>query len=246
MKRSGLFFLIIIILLLIGCYYYNNYNAKKYEDERNKAIAEAVKQAIDSVNLHKILEAPVQIPEIHKPVEKVVEQVKKIKEPVKEDNVLIDERDGQKYPIVEINGKTWMAQNLNFKTNDSWCFDNETDECNDNGRLYTWNAAMKACPPGWKLPDDNDWNSLFDAFGGIHYAGDDLKDRGKSGFNVIFSGYRDKRGYFGKMDESAYFWSSSEQNDTYASFKGIYKSVDNIGTYTYPKQDGFSVRCVKE
>ena len=33
--------------------------------------------------------------------------------------------------------------------------------CKKYGRLYTWNAAMKACPTGWRVPDSRDWIGLF-------------------------------------------------------------------------------------
>ena len=245
MKKSGLLCFLIILILLIGGYLYNNYQMKKFELEKNEAITMAVDKAIDSVNQRHALRAPEQITEAHKPVKKEPAPPKKVKEPKLPDNILIDERDGQKYPTKEINGRIWMTANLNYSTNDSWCYSNEEEECDENGRLYTWDAAMKACPDGWKLPDDQDWNTLFDEYGGIHYAGSDLKKGGTSDFNVLFSGYRDKQGFYGKMDESAYFWSATEQSDLYASFKGIYNSVENIGAYTYPKTDAFSVRCVK-
>ena len=61
----------------------------------------------------------------------------------------------------------------------------------------------------------------------------------------MMAGYRDKKGYYGKVDSSAYFWSSTDQDEHYASFKGMYKEYSNIGPYTYNKPDGFSVRCMK-
>jgi uncharacterized protein (TIGR02145 family) len=161
--------------------------------------------------------------------------------------MLVDERDGQEYKIFESgDGNWWMAQNLNFATPGSWCYDLKDENCSDWGRLYTWEEATTACPEGWHLPDDDEWNALLNYYGGVHYAGKALKEGGESNFNAQLSGYRDKAGFFGKINESAYYWSSTEQNADYASFKGIYKSVDNVGAYTYTKPDGLSVRCVKD
>lgn len=246
MKRTILF-IILILILIAACVYYNCMQREKFEEEKELAIAAAVQKAVDSVNQHAILDPPKQHVEAHKPPPPPPPEKKvKTKKPDKK-NILVDERDGQEYKIFQSgNGDWWMSQNLNFNSPGSWCYDLEDANCNEWGRLYTWEEAMTVCPEGWHLPGDQEWLELINYYGGIHYAGKSLKDGGSSGFNVKFSGYRDKAGYFGKVNESAYFWSSTDQNEEYASFKGIYKSVDNIGTYTYPKVDGFSVRCVKD
>ena len=250
MKKT-ITFIIIILLLIAACVYYNCQQKEKYEAEKDIAVAEAVQKAIDSLNQRKALEAPKQQVQAHKPPppppaepKKVVKKEAKPEAPAPD--VFVDARDGQEYKVFEDgNGQWWMAQNLNFATPGSWCYELKDENCSDWGRLYTWQEASVACPPGWHLPDDNEWNALINYYGGVHYAGKELKEGGASKFNAKLSGYRDKAGYFGKINESAYYWSSTEQNADYASFKGIYKSVDNVGTYTYTKPDGLSVRCVK-
>jgi len=82
-----------------------------------------------------------------------------------------DKRPGYRhfYRTVTIGSQTWMAQNLavNADSGQSRCYQDDFKKCMDWGALYTWSAAQKVCPPGWHLPDTNEWNEL------IQYVGED-------------------------------------------------------------------------
>ena len=108
---------------------------------------------------------------------------------------LQDARDGQKYMTVTIGSQTWMAQNLNYATEHSACYDDDTKICSSYGRLYTWAAAMGStefacgrgyycvfpeksqgvCPDGWHMPDSTEWEELIRTVGGASVAGKMLK-----------------------------------------------------------------------
>jgi len=101
-----------------------------------------------------------------------------------------DPRDGKKYKTAKIGKQTWMAQNLDYHGEDGFlglCYGDEPEEkirkpenCTKYGRLYDWNEAKKACPKGWHLPSDKEWQTLVDFAGGEKIAGKKLK--AKSGW----------------------------------------------------------------
>ena len=109
---------------------------------------------------------------------------------------MTDPRDGQTYRTVKIGSQTWMAQNLNYKTDSSFCYKDDTSYCTKYGRLYNFATAVDmpesvcgkdktcrlplgdiqgVCPSGWHLPSMAEWNSLINAVGGKYSAGRVLK-----------------------------------------------------------------------
>ena len=94
--------------------------------------------------------------------------------------------------------ETWMAENLNYKTENSWCYDDKDENCAKYGRLYTWASAVGktetecgdgqkcnlgtgdirgVCPEGWHLPSQEEWEDLIEAVGGLSTAGAKLKSK---------------------------------------------------------------------
>lgn len=69
------------------------------------------------------------------------------------DAKMVDSRDGKTYKTVKIGDKVWMAENLNYQTGESKCYDNKPENCDKYGRLYVWRDAVTACPEGWHLPN---------------------------------------------------------------------------------------------
>ncbi len=73
----------------------------------------------------------------------------------------IDSRDAQTYSTVQIGSQCWMKENLNYTTPNSWCYDNNSINCDSDGRLYNANDALTACPSGWHLPTISEWQNLY-------------------------------------------------------------------------------------
>lgn len=110
-----------------------------------------------------------------------------------------DPRDGKVYKTVKIGDQVWMAENLNFEIADSsFCYKDDKANCDKFGRLYTWNAAMKAVPPGWHLPSKEEWEKLIQSFGGTDsVAFARMVQGGESGFNALTGiGSRDESGAY--------------------------------------------------
>lgn len=70
----------------------------------------------------------------------------------------IDEKDGEIYRIIVIGKDTWMAQNLRFDM--PGAIENSNNPYNKYGRLYSVKAAQEACPNGWHIATEQEWNQL--------------------------------------------------------------------------------------
>ena len=97
----------------------------------------------------------------------------------------VDERDGQVYKYTTIGDQVWMAQNLNYAMKNgsedwrtSYC-ETEQIDCNLLGLVYRLDFIDLACPAGWHLPSNNDWNELFESVGGL---------KAKRGWKVLNEG----------------------------------------------------------
>ncbi|MDR1759093.1 MAG: hypothetical protein LBR60_01045 [Fibrobacter sp.] len=68
-----------------------------------------------------------------------------------------DSRDRLSYEWVRIQNQIWLAQNMNFApVKGSVCA-----QCNVWGRLYNFESAKIACPEYFRMPSEEDWNTLL-------------------------------------------------------------------------------------
>ncbi len=171
-------------------------------------------------------------------------------------NKFTDPRDGNTYRIISAGNTIWMAENLKYEvTGESvYSFDNNSDNVAAYGLLYDWETALKACPDGWHLPSGSEFRSLMDQ--------SEINDnRGKPGsgpatFKVQLAGMQDYEGTFSEMDESAYYWTSTEYSKNEAEYFSyllindkpvidLSRKEDMPDIHGAEKTNKYSVRCVK-
>jgi uncharacterized protein (TIGR02145 family) len=189
-----------------------------------------------------------------------------------------DSRDNKVYKVVAVGSQVWMAENLNYAAEKSKCYNNSEDSCAKYGRLYDYPTAMAggwvqwkddiirgACPTGWHLPNDADWNKLVNYVGGSSKAGTKLKS--STGWDGTDStpvgtddyGFSALPGGIGSNDsnyadagvgEIGAWWSTSgnQYNGGYGKNANIWV-MGNTGERVASKKDDISgmnsIRCVQ-
>lgn len=151
---------------------------------------------------------------------------------------MMDGRDGKTYKTVNVGGKTWMAENLDFADSakfsilegNSRCYDDEPGECVVSGRLYSREAALNdsrctcyngtcpsttgvvqgVCPDGWHIPSKSEAEQLINSVGGNTFG------------NKLKSSYGWNAGYVGTNELGTSFTGTGvyRRQTGYVEFKG--------------------------
>jgi len=184
----------------------------------------------------------------------------------------VDSRDNHQYRWVKIGEQIWMAENLQYDSGDGcWVYDNDENNLYRYGRLYSWDTALQACPAGWHLPTDIEWEQLaqyvskkmgpyfkddndwWDEIGKHLKAtfGWDNDGNGTDdfGFFAFPGGYHDND-LFGSIKSNGVWWSSTKdslsrpwcRNLNFSNSKFIRFSLDSDNY----EDLGYSVRCLKD
>jgi uncharacterized protein (TIGR02145 family) len=174
---------------------------------------------------------------------------------------IYDYRDDEKeYRVVKIGEQWWMAKNLNYKSGNSWCYDDKDTNCNTYGRLYDWDTAMEVCPEGWHLPSNSEWTVLVTAVGSP--SGTQLKltsgwfdtngnpygnGTDDFGFSALPGGYRGSGGGFGGAGNYGIWWTATENGASNAYHRYMsygLDGLDGVNSNYDLKSYAWSVRCV--
>lgn len=134
------------------------------------------------------------------------------------------------------------------------------------GNYYNFQVVIddrNVCPENWRVPSDDDWliledfilNSdsktnlgealkavegweVFEQFSG---GGNDV-----FGFRALPSGQRTKEGVIASYETSCSWWTSSENQSNDAWSRGLFNDSKGITRHTNHKNNGFSIRCIKD
>lgn len=182
-----------------------------------------------------------------------------------------DPRDGKTYKTTELNGQTWMAENLNYagnKVGKSFCYGNDDDLCEIYGRLYTREAAMNSascgtsdlcrlgegpiqgiCPDEWHIPSLAEINALWDELDSnvnswVSMKGWAIDRAGGDSYGLSFipAGMDGAHG-FQHLDSIASMWLYSPNGSQ--NYLVLNSETDKVFISDYSSYASVSVRCVK-
>lgn len=200
---------------------------------------------------------------------------------------------GRAYKTVKIADQCWFAENLNIGSRihgsldqnnncfdiKKYCYSNSDIECEIYGGLYKWHQAMCGdsvegargiCPPGWRIPTDEDFKELEKFLGmtqlsanstgwrgtnqGSKLAGKShlwidgtLKfdlEFGSGEFDALPGGHMSPTGVFIGNQFSGKWWTSSPDGNFVWKRRLSYNNT-TVYRNTESKNNAFYVRCVK-
>lgn len=191
-----------------------------------------------------------------------------------------------KKSVMDTTGVDWMAENLNVGVrilastgprNNGYiekdCYKNKDSLCNIYGGLYEWDEMMQytlnennqgICPDGWRIPTQQEWDSLLVYNGGLYGTAGNFMETGtehwvapndtannSSGFTALGGGHHIGSynpiypNGWANFNRQAAFWSSKQYNPTYA----ISYVIDTDSSTFHDlapseKNEAMSVRCI--
>jgi uncharacterized protein (TIGR02145 family) len=183
-------------------------------------------------------------------------------------NIFRDIRDNHNYKTVKIGTQCWLAENLAYGAQlgsaqtqrdnciaEKYCYQDISTNCALYGGLYQWDEMMQYddaaasqgfCPPGWHVPTESDWTSLFSNFVNNGFAASPLKYTGYTDFNALLGGMYDENAAWRYASFAAMYWSSITAGPVRAWAHGMNTPDPSVSFYPALKDNAFYVRCVKD
>jgi len=211
----------------------------------------------------------------------------------------VTDYDGNIYETIEIGTQIWMKENLKttkfadgtsiplIESNTDWSNllitdyaysfqnNNQNNEADVYGALYTWNTIMQGqtsstnnpsgiqgiCPDGWHIPSNSEWFELINFLGGsTNSASGKMKEGGlehwnapntgadnSSGFTALPAGDRfHETGIFQTLGHVAGWWTSTEFDSNSGRTIILHSDNNTVFNYDITKTNGLSCRCIKD
>jgi len=151
----------------------------------------------------------------------------------------------------------------NNLTSASYCdYNNISANSEVYGKIYNFYTVAdtrKLCPVDWHLPNDTEWSVLIANLGGEYVAGKKLKETtithwqspnagttNESGFTALPGGDRGNGGAFYDNGNYGFWWSSTEDVSNKAWIRYMQSANSIVSRFSFGKNYGFSVRCLKD
>jgi uncharacterized protein (TIGR02145 family) len=158
-------------------------------------------------------------------------------------------------PIPNVTDNTAWSQLLSG----AWCnYNNDMDNDTLYGKFYNWYTTVDSrglCPAGWRVPSDAEWTVLTDYLGGTSLAGGKMKSTtswnppntaatNESDFSGLPGGYRYIFSH--NVGSNGYWWSSTESDTDSAWTRYMVYNYSFANRSLSSKQNGNSVRCLRD
>lgn len=157
-----------------------------------------------------------------------------------------DDRDNSEYRWVRVGKQVWMAENLRFHLQQE-CWKSDSDGITTY--YYSRESLDRACPPGWRAPEKEDFEKLVAAVGGEDEASLRLRLGGNSGFDAVAHGRRYDDGSFSNTD-IAYFWAANDRKklawfmEVYPDRSGV--TIRETWDEGLKRNMGTTIRCIRK
>ena len=165
------------------------------------------------------------------------------------------------YYYTHIGNLDWFHNNLAW-TGAGLAYENADVTSFPLGRYYTWDEAMTACPEGWRLPTNEEWDSLGAEAAPLMCDGylnskrmwdywPNVERTNTTGLAIIPSGYAlpaITTPTYKRLYDYAAFWTAtvSAEDSSMAAYRYIHVKENEVrATYAEKGSLALSVRCVR-
>ncbi|MEI8006326.1 MAG: FISUMP domain-containing protein, partial [Bacteroidota bacterium] len=181
---------------------------------------------------------------------------------------LTDIRDNTVYPTIQLGSQCWMQKNLNYGNsiqgaieqtdnciNEKYCYNDNAANCSLYGGLYLWDEMMAytntpgaqgLCPPGWHIPTQSEWNTLFTLYQNQALAGKPLQDSIFNGFRAKESGIVYSNISWKFEGFATVYWTSNPYGVIKALSHGMNMQNFSVSDYYSNRSNAFAVRCLRD